>query len=115
MGLFAPKPVPVAPPAAPQPAVPIVDIRINPVDGSRIVTVVIPKKKEYSEEDLVAIEAKNGKRPLAVCDITGDLIFNAKNINKVASEREETNGLVISTKFMRMLMGLQEEAPTTEV
>lgn len=114
MGLFAPKPVPVAPPT-PQPAVPVVDIRINPADGSRIVTVIIPPKKEYTEEDLVQIEATKGKRPLAVCDITGDLIFNAKNINKVTSEREETNGLVISTKFMRMLMGLQEEAPTQEV
>ena len=110
MGLFPPKPVVVAPAVeVPQAQnVPTVDIRINPTDGSRVVTIVIPPAKEYTEEDLVRIEQEKGKRPLAICDITGDLIFNGKNINQVTSEREELNGKILSTKFLRLLLGIND-------
>jgi hypothetical protein len=109
MGLFAPKPVVVVPVVPPAPAVtvPTVNIATLPT-GVRVLTIELPPVKEYTEEDLVRIEQETGSRPVAVCDVTGDLIFKSKNANFLKSERPELQDKVISTKFLRQLFNVEE-------
>ena len=85
-------------------AAPTVDIAQNP-EGGRVVTLNIPDYVEVTDEERAEAEHRKGSVALARCDATGKLIHKEKNVNEIQNaEREEFNGLVLSTEVLKPLM-----------
>lgn len=85
----------------------VVDVSIDAASGGRVIKITIPPYREYSDEDRASIESTRGKSAVAICDVTGELIFDAKNANVLRNDspdRKEFNGLTISTRFLRELL-----------
>lgn len=90
-----------------------VDISIKPSNGGRVLTIELPPYKEISDELRLKIETERGKPAIAICDITGDLIFDPKNVNSVSNpspDRKEFDGLTLSTRFLRELLDKIEKS-----
>lgn len=90
-----------------------VDISIKPSNGGRVLTIELPPYKEITDAMRLEIETQRGKPALAICDITGDLIFDPKNVNSVSNpspERKEFDGLTLSTRFLRELLDKIEKS-----
>lgn len=73
--------------------------------GNRIVKMELPVLKKLSQAQIDALETESGKDVLAVCDFTGEPIYNQANINAISNaERPELDGKVMSTKFLSKLL-----------
>ena len=85
-------------------------------DGLIPVTLQLPKFKKLTQAQIEARETEEGKDALAICDVTGEPIFNETNINVINNDgRPELHGKVISTKVLRMLFeGAGNALPKTE-
>ena len=74
----------------------------------RVITLKV-KKNVVIPTDLSSVRNGKGENPVAFCDLTGEPIYNEKNVNEVGnSERPEYNGKVLSTKIMKALFGNQQ-------
>ncbi len=83
----------------------VVNIGSDPATGMRRLTIDIPQEIELTEAYRRKAEEEAGQDALAVCDITGQLIFKKKNINEVVNpERPEVHGLTISTALLTALL-----------
>lgn len=72
--------------------------------GERIVTMVLPPLKRYTEAERRKMEEEKGKDMVAVCDATSEPIFNEKNYIEITSshpDRQDINGLGFSYAFMK--------------
>lgn len=109
---------PLVAPAPPAPApVPVdggpvvVDVTVRPENGMRILTIQLPPYKVVTENERREIEAKRGKRAEAVCDVTGGLIFDPRNVTELKNElRPEFHGRTLSTTFLKDLFGKLAES-----
>jgi hypothetical protein len=86
----------------------------------RLLTIQLPPHKHVTDEDRREIELKRGKPAEAVCDVTGGLIFDNKNVTTLDNPmRPEFHGKTISTLFLKELFAKiaesqKEEAPIRE-
>lgn len=89
-----------------------VDISVDVVDredGARVVTMVLPARIEYTDEQLAQIERTEGSRVKAYCDISGEAICHEKNINEIKNpHRDNFDGKIISTRVLKHIMELAE-------
>lgn len=84
-------------------AAPVVDVAGK--NTAREVTLQFPPFKKLSDSEITALEEQEGKDVLAICDITGEPIFNQKNINVIQNpERPEMHGKVICSKVLTKLL-----------
>lgn len=96
----------LAPVAPTKSFVPVVDVSTNPDTGGRILTLYLPPSRVWTDEMLDELaEERDGERPIAICDISDEPIFNNKNVNKIDNdERKEFSDIVISTQVLNMLL-----------
>lgn len=84
-------------------------------DGSREVTLVLPPAPPKMTKTLAnKISKERGKRLVAVCDLSGEYIFDPKNVNEVRNPKRSkssdtkngfvTDGMILSTKLLRMMV-----------
>jgi hypothetical protein len=79
----------------------------------REVTLILPLHKSWSDDEIAAAESEKGKEVEAIDDLTGELIFNKKNVNLISNEeRPELNGKVISTRLLAALVEKLDETPS---
>lgn len=71
-------------------------------NGTRKLTIMLPPEHEYTDEEIQAVEAKERTTLKATCDISGLLICNAANVNKIQG-REEFRDMVVCTKVLRVI------------
>ncbi len=79
-------------------------------NGNRTVTLVLPPMKHYTEEEREHLEEVEGKEAVGACDLTGELIFNPKNMNEIRNpERPELDKTIISTAALRLILSVNPE------
>lgn len=79
--------------------------QVNVADAqSREVVLEFPAFKKLTDAQIAELEIEKGKDVLAICDVTGEPIFNQKNINVINNpDRPEMHEKVISTKVLMKL------------
>lgn len=81
------------------------EVSVEEVPEGRVITIALPEYVEMTEERRRELEENKDQEMLAICDVTGEPIFKAKNVNEIHNgEREEFDGLTVSTKFLKELL-----------
>lgn len=90
-------------------AAPMVNVAVT--DNNRVVTFTLPKFKAIDTEAALQTTNGNGVKAVAVCDLSGELIFKAKNVNEICNpSRPEFHGKVISTAVLSAIFEALNES-----
>lgn len=93
----------------------VIDISIRPNNGARVLTIEIPPFRQITDKDRRDAQLKLGKEAAAMCDVTGQLIFDEKNVTTLKNAlRPEFDGKTISTKFLRELFDQIEKSKSLD-